>query len=239
MAGSPSHSVRDIQEPPRSWVGVCIRARTVQTGAVPELVRASLGWGNTRSINRISSNRRANGSAVEEGLDRRRQSHERPAQAAGKSEMSFPPCETFFVSRSAASCGCTLPSVRRADSKRLTYCFDRPRMRTLGSLTTVPERPVVRNARQPFSYDDRYHRANPLDRRTFFCCICSNSDNAFRARNARSRCHRSPKKKAPGKKRPRQLRNTKKCAASIAAASRYGTSSAPRRGRTRTALAKL
>ena len=146
MAGSPSHSVRDIQEPPRSWVGVCIRARTVQTGAVPELVRASLGWGNTRSINRISSSRRANGSAVEEGLDRRRQSHERPAQAAGKSEMSFPPCETSFLCSSVASCGRHVANVRRAGSKRLTYCFDRPRMRTLGSLTTVPETPVVRNA---------------------------------------------------------------------------------------------
>lgn len=91
MAGSPSHSVRDIQEPPRSWVGVCIRARTVQTGAVPELVRASIGWGNTRSINRISSSRRAKGSAVEEGLDRRRQSHERPAQAAGEIRDVLPP----------------------------------------------------------------------------------------------------------------------------------------------------
>jgi hypothetical protein len=29
MAGSPSHSVRDIQEPPRSWVGVCTGSRTV------------------------------------------------------------------------------------------------------------------------------------------------------------------------------------------------------------------
>ena len=146
MAGSPSHSVRDIQEPPRSWVGVCTKARTVHTGAVPELVRASLGWGNTRSINRISSSRRAKGSAVEEGLDRRRQSHERPAQAAGEIRDVLPPLRDVFPQPIRRILRLHVASVRKADSKRLTYCFDRPRMRTLGSLTTVPERPVVRNA---------------------------------------------------------------------------------------------
>lgn len=225
MAGSPSHSVRDIQEPPRSWVGVCTKARTVQTGAVPELVRASMGWGNTRSINRISSSRRANCSAVEEGLDRRRQSHERPAQAAGEIRDVLPPLRDVFCQPIRRILRLHVASVRRADSKRLTYCFDRPRMRTLGSLTTVPERPVVRNARQPFSYDDRYWWLNPSRRRACVCCMCFNSHNAFRARNARSRCHPPPRqnntgKKATGKKRPRQLRNTKRCAASIAAASR-------------------
>lgn len=55
--------------------------------------------------------------------------------------------------------------MRRASSKRLTYCFDRLRMRTLGSLPAVPETPVVRNARQLFLSDDRRSPICPLNRR--------------------------------------------------------------------------
>jgi hypothetical protein len=62
-------------------------------------------------------------------------------------------------------------------------------MRTLGSLTTLPETPVVRNARQPFVYDDRYRRSEPCDRQAFLRCNSFNSKNAFRARNAPSRFH--------------------------------------------------
>jgi hypothetical protein len=189
MAGSPSHSVRDIQEPPRSWVGVCADPRTVHHGAVPELARASSGWGNT-VVNQSDleqpprKRQRRRGGA---GPEANRTSVRLKRQV--KSEMSFPPCETSFFCSSVASCGRHVANVRRSGSKRLTYCFDRPRMRTLGSLTTLPETPVVRNARQPFVYDDRYRRSEPCDRQAFLRCNSFNSKNAFRARNAPSRFH--------------------------------------------------
>jgi hypothetical protein len=73
-----------------------------------------------------------------------------------KSEMSFPPGNVLrlLVGRIMQPHGAT---VRRAKSRRLTYCFDRPRMRTLGSLPAMPETPVVRNARQRVASDDRCH----------------------------------------------------------------------------------
>jgi hypothetical protein len=184
MAGSPSHSVRDIQEPPRSWVGVCAGPRTVLHSGRTRADAASSGWGNTWSINRqfraaaAQSQRRRWGV----GPEANRASVRLRRQV--RSEMSFPPCETSVLGSWAASCDLAVPP-RRAKSRRLTYCFDRLRMRTLGSLTTVPETPVVRNARQPFVSDDCFPRCDwPARHVRSVCAPLPSGHHASRATNS-------------------------------------------------------
>src|SRR5262249_27658135 len=58
-----------------------------------------------------------------------------------ESELSFPPSGLLGLLRRPRPSGLTGRTVRRSKSKRLTYCFDRPRVRTLGSLPAVPETP--------------------------------------------------------------------------------------------------
>jgi hypothetical protein len=161
MAGSPSHSVRDIQEPPRSWVGVCTGSRTVPNSG---RTRADVCLFRLQYVvDQLGIEQPLRNRSAVDGGGTGGQSRERPALAAGESEMSFPPGNVLrsLVGRIMQPHGAT---VRRAKSRRLTYCFDRLRMRTLGSLPAVPETPVVRNARQPVASDDRFHRRAPAIR---------------------------------------------------------------------------
>jgi hypothetical protein len=201
MAGSPSHSVRDIQEPPRSWVGVCAAPRTVlysgrtRNGAC--LFR--LGQYCGRSI-------RNRAAATQSQRRRRRdgtggQSLERPAQAAGEIRIVLPPLRDvclLLIGRFMRPHGAT---VRRAKSRRLTYCFDRLRMRTLGSLTTVPETPVVRNARQPFVSDDPFPRRNRSGRNERRPTFRFHRNTALRARRISSVKNRAEKMHPAGKRK--------------------------------------
>jgi hypothetical protein len=201
MAGSPSHSVRDIQEPPRSWVGVCAAPRTVlysgrtRNGAC--LFR--LGQYCGRSI-------RNRAAATQSQRRRRRggtggQSLERPAQAAGEIRIVLPPLRDvclLLIGRFMRPHGAT---VRRAKSRRLTYCFDRLRMRTLGSLTTVPETPVVRNARQPFVSDDPFPRRNRSGRNERRPTFRFHRNSALCARRISSVKNRAEKVHPAGKRK--------------------------------------
>jgi hypothetical protein len=166
MVGSPSHSVRDIQEPPRSWVGVATnRARFPKEG--PPARPAARLICQARAIRR--RDRPSNKRCARQNC--RRGGHGPTARRASvrllrqvESELSVPPRTLLrqLIGRILRPHGAT---VRRASSKRLTYCFDRLRMRTLGSLPAVPETPVVRNARQLFLSDDRHSPILQLDRR--------------------------------------------------------------------------
>ena len=165
MAGSPSHSVRDIQEPPRSWVGVRNDPRGYPRGA-PARPAARLIC-QARAIRRRDSpsNKRCarqNCRPGGKGPEAHRASVRLKRQV--ESELSVPP-RTSLVGSSAASCDFTGGPCDEPAEKRLTYCFDSLRMRTLGSLPAVPETPVVRNARQLFLSDDRRHRSGRLNSR--------------------------------------------------------------------------
>jgi hypothetical protein len=100
---------------------------------------------------------------------------EHPA-LCGKSNPSCPsPLSHPSPVPSAASLRPSRQAVRWAKSRRLTYCFDRFAMRTLGSLAAVPERPVVRNAMQIGTHVDGVLRTT---------VACGSRANRFSPRSA-------------------------------------------------------
>jgi hypothetical protein len=74
-------------------------------------------------------------------------------------------------------------------------------MRTLGSLTTVPETPVVRNARQPFVSDDPFPRRNRSGRNERRPTFRFHRNTALRARRISSVKNRAEKMHPAGKRK--------------------------------------